>query len=122
MRINKTDAIAVSTSLDIWSVSLASMYQQRGGVTVLNNVINPVLQEHVKIEVNLPKASHLAMYVTTLDGRVVKTLSKDMVSQGKHYFYWDGKTSSGKYVARGMYFVRVVGSGIDETRKVLVIK
>jgi len=110
------------TSLDIWSVSLASMYQQRGGVTVLNNVINPVLQEHVKIEVNLPKASHLAMYVTTLDGRVVKTLSKDMVSQGKHYFYWDGKTSSGKYVARGMYFVRVVGSGIDETRKVLVIK
>jgi hypothetical protein len=35
---------------------------------------------------------------------------------------WDGTNAGGNPVARGMYFVRVVGPDIDEIRKVMVIK
>ena len=39
-----------------------------------------------------------------------------------HYYHWNGTNNSGNAVARGIYFIRVVGPGIDETRKVMVVK
>ena len=58
----------------------------------------------------------------TLDGNIIKRLEKGTVSAGTHYYYWNGTNNVGKPVARGLYFVRVSGKGIDETRKVMVVK
>jgi flagellar hook assembly protein FlgD len=44
------------------------------------------------------------------------------VTAGTHYYTWNGKNNAGNSVARGLYFVRVVGEGIDETRKVMIVK
>jgi hypothetical protein len=35
---------------------------------------------------------------------------------------WDGRNLSGDPVARGMYFIRIVAPGIDEIRKVIVVR
>jgi hypothetical protein len=35
---------------------------------------------------------------------------------------WDGKNCGGRIVARGIYFIRVVGPGFEEMRKVLVVR
>nr|MCR4955036.1 hypothetical protein [Treponema sp.] len=53
---------------------------------------------------------------------VVTYLSRGNLSAGNHKFTWNGKNQSGSAVARGMYFVRVIGNGFDETRKVMVVK
>ena len=58
----------------------------------------------------------------TADGNVVKYLENSRQSQGMHYYHWNGTNNSGNAVARGIYFIRVVGPGIDETRKVMVVK
>lgn len=110
------------TFLDLWSFSLKDIKKQRGGVTILNNAINASNGENTVIEVDVPEEGNLNVYVLTLDGNVVRRLSKGRVQPGTRFFQWDGKNSSGKEVARGMYFVRVTGCGIDETRKVLVVK
>ena len=110
------------TSLDIWSVTLKSLKAQRGGVSVLNNVINANRKEQTTIEVDVTSNSTLQVYVMTIDGSIVKTLCKGRVSKGKHYYTWNGTNGNGKAVARGMYFVRVLSSDIDETRKVMVVK
>lgn len=108
--------------IDLWSFRTKDLTKQRGGVTILNNVINASTGEKTAVEVNMKSAGNLNVFVMTLDGNIVKRLSKGSVKAGTHYFYWDGKNNAGKPVARGLYFVRVSGKDIDETRKVMVIK
>lgn len=110
------------TFIDLWSFTVSDITKQRGGVTILNNVINAGLGEKTAIEVQMKDEGNLNIYIMTLDGNIIKRLSKGTVSRGTHYFYWDGKNNAGNPVARGLYFVRVTGSGIDETRKVMVVK
>ncbi len=95
---------------------------QRGGSTILNNVINVNEKEEVLLEVIMPKEGNLNITVLTADGNVVKSLSRGRKPQGEHYFTWDGTNNAGNAVARGIYFVRIVGPGIDETRKVMAVK
>ncbi|MBR6912719.1 MAG: hypothetical protein IKN34_02775, partial [Treponema sp.] len=108
--------------LDLWSFHFASIKSQRGGVSVLNNVINSNEKENVVIKVDMPSDGLLNVYVMTLDGNVIKRFAKGKTSSGTHYYKWDGTNTNGKPVARGLYFVRVSGTGIDETRKVMVVK
>ena len=58
----------------------------------------------------------------TIDGNIISYLNRTSTAAGTYYYSWDGKNKSGNKVARGMYFIRVVGNGIDETRKVMVVK
>ena len=109
-------------SLDLWSFKLKSISQQRGGVTILNNVINASAGEKTVVQVNMPLSGTLNVMVMTLDGNIVTYLQHGTASAGTHYYQWNGRNNAGNPVARGLYFVRVVGSGIDETRKVMVVK
>lgn len=108
--------------VDLWSVKIKSIKQQRGGVTILNNVINVNAREQAVLEVNVPEEGNLNVFVMTIDGNIVKRLNHGRVNSGTHYYRWNGTNNASKPVARGLYFVRVVGPGIDETRKVLCVK
>lgn len=109
-------------SLDLWSIKFKGIKNQRGGVTILNNVINPENAEECVVKVDLPQEGNLNVIVLTADGNVVKYLAHGTASEGEHYYIWDGKNKNGKSVARGIYFIRVNGSDIDETRKVMIVK
>ena len=109
-------------SLDLWSFKLKSNVSQRGGVTILNNAINSSKREKVVIKVNQAEAGNLTVLVMTLDGNIVDYLHRGNSEAGEHFYSWDGTNRRGNAVARGMYFIRVTGPGIDETRKVLVVK
>ena len=108
--------------MDLWSLRFTEPTRQRGGVTILNNVIDVNSREQTTIEVDMPSDGTLNVYVLTADGNIVRRLEHGRVSGGKHYYRWDGTNASGKSVARGIYFIRVTGSGIDETRKVMCVK
>ena len=109
-------------SLDTWRFTLSAIKAQRGGVTILNNVINSRAKEKTTIVVDTEKSTALKVFVMTLDGSIVRTLEKSRVKSGRHTYTWDGTNGAGKSVARGMYFVRVIGDDIDETRKLMVVK
>ncbi len=108
--------------VDLWSFKIKNIKQQRGGVTILNNVINVNAREQTVLEVNVPEGGNLNVFVMTVDGNIVKRLNHGRVDSGTHYYRWNGTNNASKPVARGLYFVRVVGPGIDETRKVLCVK
>lgn len=110
------------STIDLWSFRLKDMTLQRGGVTVVNNVIDASAGEEASIKVNMTETGNLNVVVMTLDGNVVQYLHHGTAVFGDHIFSWNGTTKSGKPVARGLYFIRVFGSGIDETRKVMVVK
>ncbi|MDR1278145.1 MAG: hypothetical protein LBK02_05300, partial [Treponema sp.] len=95
---------------------------QRGGVTILNNVINPNNGERTYIRYHLVRSGRVTIQVFTLDGTLVKILRRENRGAGEWVDSWDGTNNGGRAVARGMYFVRVVGPDIDEIRKVMVVK
>ncbi|WP_027728199.1 FlgD immunoglobulin-like domain containing protein [Treponema sp. C6A8] len=115
---NTSDLLCLSP----WYITLKSITEQRGGVTILNNVINAANGEKTVLKVNMPSSGNLDVMIMTLDGNIVKYLTHGSASAGEHFYYWDGKNNAGSAVARGMYFVIVKAPGIDETRKVMVVK
>ena len=109
-------------SLDLWSFRLKSAVLQRGNVTIFNNVIDVNKGEMSVVHVNMPSEGKLDVIVMTLDGNIIRYLQHGTASAGEHNYSWNGTSKSGKKVARGLYFVRVFGNGIDETRKIMVVK
>jgi hypothetical protein len=101
---------------------LHSIIAQRGEVTILNNVINPTAGDTVAVRYVMPQAGAVTVTVFSLSGDIVAILARGNQAAGEHTTAWDGKNRSGAVVARGVYFIRVVGPGFDETRKVLVVK
>ena len=110
------------TSLDLCSFKLKNVTLQRGNVTIFNNVIDANRGEISVVQVNMPSEGNLDVIVMTLDGNIIRYLQHGTASAGEHNYSWNGTTKSGKKVARGLYFVRVFGNGIDETRKIMVVK
>lgn len=109
-------------SLDLWSFRLKNAVLQRGNVTIFNNVIDVNKGEMSVVHVNMPSEGKLDVIVMTLDGNIIRYLQHGTASAGEHNYSWNGTSKSGKKVARGLYFVRVFGNGIDETRKIMVVK
>jgi hypothetical protein len=105
-----------------WSIQIDELVEQRGGVTVLRNVIRPDSGEKAAIVYELDTAGMVTAQVFTLSGDVVRVLQRGRQEAGEHMLSWDGKNAGGRSVARGIYFVRVVGPNIDEYRKIIVAK
>jgi len=99
-----------------------SIIAQRGNVTITNNVIHPAGGESAYVHYVMPKAGKITITVFTLSGDIVNVLASGTQNAGEYATGWDGKNRGGRIVARGIYFIRVVGPGFDEMRKVLVVK
>ncbi|MDR1566099.1 MAG: hypothetical protein LBS48_02305 [Treponema sp.] len=105
-----------------FSFEIHDITRQRSGVTILNNVINPNNGESTYVHYQLVRGGQVTIQVFTLDGNMVDILYRGHRDAGEYRAVWGGKNRGGRAVARGMYFIRVVGPDIDEIRKVMVVK
>jgi hypothetical protein len=106
-----------------FSFDLQEVRLQRGGVTVLNNVINSDNRELCYIRFHLLRPGRVTVQVYTMDGTLVKSLIRNQHREaGEWTEVWDGSNNAGRPVARGMYFVRVVAPDINEIRNIMVIR
>jgi hypothetical protein len=105
-----------------FSFEIHDITRQRSGVTILNNVINPNNGESTYVHYQLVKGGQVTIQVFTMDGTMVDILYRGRRDAGEYRAVWGGKNRGGRAVARGMYFVRVVGPDIDEIRKIMVVK
>ena len=110
------------TSILPWSFTYQTFVEQLSGVTILNNVIYPENNEQTLLRLNIERAGLFTVNVFSLDGQLVKTLLRGRQAIGEQLIPWDGTNTSGQIVASGLYFIRVVGPGVDEIRKVLIAK
>ncbi|MCL2758589.1 MAG: hypothetical protein FWD22_00020 [Treponema sp.] len=111
------------TMIRPFSFDIQDIRLQRGGVTILNNVINSDNREITYLRYSLMRPGRVTIQVYTLDGTLVRSLKRnEMHEAGEFTDGWDGTNNGGRPVARGMYFIRVVGPDIDEIRKVMVVR
>jgi hypothetical protein len=105
-----------------FSFRVGELKRQRSGVTILNNVINPNRGDRVILYYSLDQGGRVTAQVFTMDGTLIKVLEQSGKHAGDYALSWDGKNLGGRSVARGLYFIRIVAPGIDEIRKVMVVK
>jgi hypothetical protein len=107
-------------TLAMWSVSIKDINTQSGGITVLNNVLNPRLGGKTTVAYTLSQPGTVTILVSDLKGDVVVVLTRGFRLSGEHSVVWDGRNRGKRIVAPGLYYVKIVGPGINEVRKVLV--
>jgi hypothetical protein len=105
-----------------WSWKVRDLKAQRGEVTILNNVINPLRGEKTGLYYTLSNAGYVTVTVFDLKGDIVNVLYRGQRATGEYSTTWDGRNRGGRVVARGLYFIKVVGPDVNEIRKVLVVK
>ena len=65
---------------------------------------------------------HVSISVFDVRGAMVRVLVDEQVAAGKKDVLWDGRDSSGRQTASGMYFVRMKAPGYETARKVMFAK
>jgi hypothetical protein len=78
------------------------------------------------IRYSVASRSHVSLKVFDLAGRVVRTLIDREARPGEYRIAWDGTTDTGLRAARGVYFVKMEGTGeagaFREIGKVVMLK
>ena len=106
-----------------WGFLIRDFVTQAGGVTVLNNIINPMRSEAASLHYEVTEGGTVTVQVFDLSGNLVEILQRGYQAPGEYSVSWNGRNRGGSIVARGIYFIRYVGPGrIDQIRKVLVVK
>jgi hypothetical protein len=70
----------------------------------------------------VPQAGHVALVVFDIAGRRVATLVDEVLAAGDHQVTWSGRGDDGQVQPSGVYYARVVGSGLSETAAVVLMK
>jgi hypothetical protein len=105
-----------------WAFELREIFAQRANVTITNNVINPNQGERATLTYVLDRSGLVRINVFNVAGDLIDILESGRKEAGEHSTTWDGTNRQGQAVARGIYFIRVMSNGVDEYRKVMVVK
>ena len=86
------------------------------------NAPNP-FNPSTRIYYELPEGgARVILSVVDLAGRQVRTLFEGAQAGGPQVALWDGTTDSGLAAPGGVYVYRLTGGGIDEARKMVLLK
>jgi len=91
-------------------------------VNVLHqNYPNP-FNPSTTISFDLPRAGQVRLDVFNVKGQLVKTLINGNLGMGRTSVIWDGTDADGQGVNSGLYFYRLNGAGINQTRRMMLVK
>ncbi len=74
------------------------------------------------VSYELPSTGTVAVRIYDLRGRVVRTLFDGERSAGLHVATWDGRDDSGRGVASGVYFLKVLSGAAEATGKIVLLQ
>jgi hypothetical protein len=80
---------------------------------------NPT-RDSVRLPLEVPRAGHLRVVVLDAQGRGVATLADGEVAAGPHALTWSGRTSGGRRLQPGAYFVRARLGGLATATRVVL--
>jgi hypothetical protein len=90
-------------------------------VVLQDNFPNPFRQE-TNLVFGLPVPQRVAIRVFDARGRLVITLVDEEMDVGFHPVQWDGTDSSGRSVASGVYYARLVSGGVSLTNTMALVR
>ena len=70
----------------------------------------------------VPRRSEVQVDVFDVTGRRVRTLGSETLDEGTHTASWDGRDDHGAQAAAGVYLIRARSAGVEQVRKLTVIR
>ena len=97
---------------------LESVHFETGLCSVSPNPFNP----DTEIQFTLREAARVSISVIDVSGRRIASLVDDSLEPGLHSVRWDGRDSTGRGAASGVYFVHMAAGELAFSRRVLLVK
>ena len=91
------------------------------GSRLLPNSPNP-FRGRTDVRFQMDRGGRVELAVYSVAGRLVRKLAEGRYEPGTHVLAWDGRDAGGRPLASGVYFVRLQGEGVSETRRVVMLK
>lgn len=89
--------------------------------TAVSLTPNP-MRSRTQVAFEASRSGVVVLEVYDLAGRRIMRRSLGYLDVGSHSAIWSGTDSGGRSVASGVYFLRLMGGGVDITRKVAVVR
>lgn len=74
------------------------------------------------IAYELPGPSHVELVIYNVAGQIIRVLENTDKPGGIHRVTWDGRDRSGRQVASGVYFYRLVAGDFVQTKKMVLLR
>ena len=113
-----TDAVKAAAGS---AAQLAGLDPLLPTVVLHQNFPNPLLN-YTRIRFELPSRLPVDLTLFDVKGRKIVVMIRDILDEDRHEYVWDGRGSSGKAVASGVYFLRLRAGSTDCVRKVVIIR
>lgn len=75
-----------------------------------------------EVQFGLPRAGFAGVEIFGADGRRVRALGNQEVTEGRHSVRWDGRDDQGSRVSSGVYFVRLMVGGRYAAQRLTIIR
>jgi hypothetical protein len=91
-------------------------------VTALEDVRPNPFNPRTTVAFDLARAGSARVAIYDTAGRLVRTLVDEARAAGRHEVVWNGQDDAGQPVASGVYVVLLAAGGVDDQRKVVLVK
>ena len=91
-------------------------------VKVFHGIFKPGENERSQISFNTTVAAQITIKVYNTAGQMIRELFRGTSNPGLNSISWDGKDSGGARVSSGVYVIRVEGGGINQSKRVIVVR
>jgi hypothetical protein len=105
----------------VTSVATAGPASSRALIGLRQNHPNP-FNPTTSISFSLNGVTDVTLRILDVTGAVVRSLLDGRQVAGEHSVAWDGTNDAGMSVSSGVYFYRLEGNGVTETRKMTLLK
>lgn len=92
------------------------------GLTRLSSPVPNPFRTITTIQFDLPHAADAQLSVYDVAGRLVRTLVRGSVPAGSRSITWDGTDGTGRRAVAGVYVVRLETPGVQQHRRLLLLK
>ena len=89
-----------------------------GIVSIYPNPFNP----YTTISFELKEQGTVRLDIYNARGNLVRRLVDEVRGPGRHDLEWNGMDDSGRTMPSGVYYARISGQGIDDRRKMTLVK
>ncbi len=103
------------------NVSAIPLPELASGNILAEAVPNP-FNPTTRLDFEIARSGPVSLKVYDAAGRLVTTLVDESLSSGSHHVIWDGRDSSGRLAAAGIYLYRLETGNFSNTRRMTLIK
>ncbi|MFA6597677.1 MAG: T9SS type A sorting domain-containing protein [Ignavibacteriaceae bacterium] len=90
-------------------------------IKLAQNYPNP-FNPSTSFDYTINTASNVKLEIFNLEGQLIITLFNGLMEAGDYHTTWNGKSAYGSSVSSGTYFYRLVSDGVEQTKKMILIR